>query len=149
MAETHFLNLRELAGEPVARYTLVSFHGREAISEPYDYTIDLHTLERPDLTKWIGKLAAFDVSPGYGQTRIFAGRIYAAQIVNFDGNPRIQVSIGVATTSTSDMTVQDLLHASDILLYREKQISRSQDAAVLLKDHRPEGGGAQVHPSNA
>ena len=94
MAETHFLNLRELAGEPVARYTLVSFHGREAISEPYDYTIDLHTLERPDLTKWIGKLAEFDVSPGYGQTRIFAGRIYAAQIVNFDGNPRIQVSIG-------------------------------------------------------
>lgn len=94
MAETQFLNLRELAGEPVARYTLMGFHGREAISEPYDYTIELHTLERPDLTKWIGKLAEFDVSPGYGQTRVFAGRIYAAQIVNFDGNPRIRVSIG-------------------------------------------------------
>jgi diguanylate cyclase (GGDEF)-like protein len=61
---------------------------------------------------------------------------------------RIQVSIGVTTSSKHDMTVQDLLHASDILLYREKQISRSQEAALLLKDHRAEGG-AQVHPSNA
>lgn len=94
MAETNFLNLRELAGEPVAAYTLIRFNGREAISEPYDYTIELHTLERPDLTKWIGKLAEFDVNPGYGQTRVFAGRIYAAQIVNFDGNPRIRVSVG-------------------------------------------------------
>ncbi|MEG9433852.1 GGDEF domain-containing protein [Terriglobus sp. ADX1] len=62
---------------------------------------------------------------------------------------RIQVSIGVATSSKHDMTVQDLLHASDILLYREKQITRSQNAAMLMKDHRAEGGGAQVHPSNA
>lgn len=62
---------------------------------------------------------------------------------------RIQVSIGVATSSKHDMTVQDLLHASDLLLYREKQITRSQNAAMLMKDHRAEGGGAQVHPSNA
>ncbi|SDG02366.1 GGDEF domain-containing protein [Terriglobus roseus] len=62
---------------------------------------------------------------------------------------RIQVSVGVATSSHHEMTVQDLLHASDIVLYREKQITRSKNAAMLMKDHRPEGGGAHVHPSNA
>lgn len=76
--------------------------------------------------------------------------IAACRLLAVDDTPfRIQVSIGVATTSTSDITVQDLLHASDILLYREKQISRSHNTAALLKDHRTEGGGAQVHPSNA
>ncbi|MFC3174563.1 type VI secretion system Vgr family protein [Novosphingobium bradum] len=130
MAE-HFLNLRELAGEPVGDYALLSFHGREAISEPYEYTIELHTLARPDLTKWIGQLAEFDVSPQYGQSRVFAGRIYAARMINADGNPRVQVSIGPAwqalaytrgTQFFQDRTSIDILDAmtTDLTGYVKK-----------------------------
>ncbi|MEZ2347193.1 GGDEF domain-containing protein [Terriglobus sp. RCC_193] len=88
-----------------------------------------------DNAEWI----ANQIRQGVAECRLLA----------VDDTPfRIQVSIGVTTCSKHDMTVQDLLHASDILLYREKQISRSQEAAMLLKDQRAEGG-AHVHPSNA
>jgi diguanylate cyclase (GGDEF)-like protein len=56
---------------------------------------------------------------------------------------RVAVSIGQVTMRNADTTVEDLLHASDIVLYREKQINRSHQGISELT------GGAQVHPSNA
>jgi diguanylate cyclase (GGDEF)-like protein len=59
----------------------------------------------------------------------------------------IQVSIGMATCYGDDMTVQMLLHESDMALYQQKQANR-QMSAFSLADQPPEGG-AHVHPSNA
>lgn len=96
MASDHFLNLTALAGETVDEYALVSFRGREAISEPFDYTIEVLTKQDPDLTSWIGKPAEFDVAPPSGSPRIFAGRIYAVEGGWHDGWLRISVHIGPA-----------------------------------------------------
>lgn len=92
----HFLNLTALAGESVDDYALLSFRGREAISEPFDYTIEVLTREDPDLTGWIGKLAEFTVVPGSGTTRTFSGRIYAVEGGWQAGRLRIAVHIGPA-----------------------------------------------------
>ena len=92
----HFLNLTALAGESVDDYALLSFRGREAISEPFDYTIEVLTREDPDLTSWIGKLAEFTVAPGSGSTRTFSGRIYAVEGGWQAGRLRIAVHIGPA-----------------------------------------------------
>ena len=59
----------------------------------------------------------------------------------------IQVSIGLVTCSGNDMTVQTLLHESDIALYQQKLANR-QTKVLPLADQPPDGG-AQVHPSNA
>jgi diguanylate cyclase (GGDEF)-like protein len=60
----------------------------------------------------------------------------------------VAVSIGQVTLRGPETSVDDLLHASDIVLYREKQIRRSQQTlATAQADSR--AGGAQVQPSNA
>lgn len=59
----------------------------------------------------------------------------------------IQASIGLTTCHGSNMTVQTLLHESDMALYQQKQANR-QMSAFPLADQPPEGG-AHVHPSNA
>lgn len=79
--DKHLLNLRVLADAAVEDYALVGFEGREEISQPFDYRLELITNAEPDLTGWIGKLAEFDIYPGDGQERVFAGRIYAARKV--------------------------------------------------------------------
>ncbi len=77
MAGTHLLNLRVLASEDVASYSLLRFEGREAISEPFDYQLELLCSEPPvALRDWIGKLVEFDVTMSNGDERVFAGRIY-------------------------------------------------------------------------
>lgn len=96
MADDHFLNLTALAGESVDSYALLSFRGREAMSEPFDYTIEVLTREEPDLTGWIGKLAEFNVNPEMGTKRVFSGRIYAVEGGWQGGRLRIAVHIGPA-----------------------------------------------------
>lgn len=91
--EKHLLNLRVLADATVEDYALVGFEGREEISQPFDYRLELITSAEPDLTSWIGKLAEFDIYPGAGEERIFAGRIYAARKVVNDDVGRIFVQV--------------------------------------------------------
>ena len=57
--------------------------------------------------------------------------------------------IGVTTVTKSDATIQDLLHASDIVLYREKLRARDAFSFQEAEDRTDESGGAQVQPSNA
>ena len=57
----------------------------------------------------------------------------------------VSVSVGQVTQRGTDLTVEDLLHASAIVLYREKQISRARPAG----SGSLQTGGAQVQPSNA
>jgi type VI secretion system secreted protein VgrG len=101
MANDHLLNLVALAGEPVDSYALLSFRGREAISEPFDYVIEVLTEETPVLTGWIGKLAEFALAPGGAEARVFAGRIYGAYGVWHGGRLRIEVHIGPAYLALS------------------------------------------------
>ncbi|WBH16694.1 type VI secretion system Vgr family protein [Sphingomonas radiodurans] len=89
----HLLNLRELAGEPVESYALLGFEGREAISEPFEYRLELIATTEPDLSAWIGKLAEFDVSPDHGSQRVFAGRIYGARWAESGDERRIHIQI--------------------------------------------------------
>lgn len=93
MVAQHLLNLRTLADAPVDEYALLSFEGREAISEPFDYRLEIITAAEPDLSAWIGKLAEFDVSPGSGTQRVFAGRIYGARRMISGGLNRIFVQV--------------------------------------------------------
>jgi type VI secretion system secreted protein VgrG len=111
MLNDHLLNLMTLAGETVDNYALISFRGRETISQPFDYTIEVVTDEQPDLTDWIGKLAEFSLSPGSGEPRVFAGRIYGALGSIIQGRLRIEVHVGPAylavTYSRATHFVQD------------------------------------------
>ncbi|MFC0206669.1 type VI secretion system Vgr family protein [Novosphingobium soli] len=91
--DKHLLNLRVLADAAIEDYALVGFEGREEISQPFDYWLELITNAEPDLTSWIGKLAEFDIYPGSGQERVFAGRIYAARRVVGDDIGRIFVQL--------------------------------------------------------
>ncbi|SFF95120.1 type VI secretion system secreted protein VgrG [Novosphingobium sp. CF614] len=91
--EKHLLNLRVLADAPIEDYALLGFEGREEISQPFDYRLELVTNSDPDLTGWIGKLAEFDIYPGQGQERVFAGRIYAARKVVGDELTRVFVQV--------------------------------------------------------
>lgn len=63
----------------------------------------------------------------------------------------IGISIGQVTCRGEHHTTADLLHASDIMLYREKQTSdshRAASSAALRMGDQHERSGAQVHPSN-
>src|SRR5258708_2171734 len=99
MADNHLLNLRVLAGEDPDKYALVSFEGREAISECFDYRLELlvpQDAEFPDISLWVGQLCEFDVSPHDRDPRVFAGRIYAARRVVSEDAPRIELRVGPA-----------------------------------------------------
>ncbi len=64
----------------------------------------------------------------------------------------VAASIGCATMRKEQLTVDDLLHASDILLYREKQISRvgqPPDGGTGQGAGLDVTGEAQVQPSSA
>jgi type VI secretion system secreted protein VgrG len=91
--DKHLLNLRVLADATIEDYALVGFEGREEISQPFDYRLELITNAEPDLTGWIGQLAEFDLYPGAGEARVFAGRIYAARKVVGDDVGRIFVQV--------------------------------------------------------
>jgi diguanylate cyclase (GGDEF)-like protein len=60
----------------------------------------------------------------------------------------VAVSIGHITEHDPGMTLAELLHASDIMLYREKQISRA-GRAVKPGARYTDAGGAHVQPSRA
>ena len=85
----HLLNLRSLADADPLDYALLRFDGREAISEPFDWRLELISTTEADLSAWIGKLVEFDVSPNGIDERVFAGRIYAAQRAASGGMTRI------------------------------------------------------------
>ena len=97
----HLLNLRELANEHVGQYALLGFEGREAMSELFEYRLELITDCEPKLSEWIGQLAEFDVSPDGGDQRVFAGRIYGARWVESSENRRIHVLIRPAFHATN------------------------------------------------
>lgn len=89
----HLLNLRVLADATIDDYALLGFQGFEAISQPFSYRLELITTADDDLSKWIGKLAEFDVSPHTGTQRVFSGRIYAARRMASDGQTRVFVEL--------------------------------------------------------
>ena len=77
MADEHLLNLDVLAQEDVADYALLRFEGREALSEPFDYHLELIATAPPSgVSGWIGQLAEWTVALTNGEQRTFAGRIY-------------------------------------------------------------------------
>lgn len=89
----HLLNLLELAEAPLDDYELLSFEGQEAISQPFDYQIELYAKVETDVSAWIGKHARWDVSPHAGTRRVFAGRIYGVHRIYADGRLRIAVRV--------------------------------------------------------
>jgi len=93
---SHLLNLRTLADENVDDYALVRFEGREAISEPFDYHIEVIVAERPqqlNAEKWIGRLAEFDVTTTDGTVRIFSGCIFDTRVSMHREGCRVNVRI--------------------------------------------------------
>ena len=54
----HLLNLLELAGAPLDDFEVRAFGGREAISEPFDFQLDLYSKFEGDVSGWIGKHSA-------------------------------------------------------------------------------------------
>lgn len=121
MASPHLLNLRALADAEVGDYALVRFEGREAISEPFDYHLELITSTEPsDISGWIGKLAEFDITLTNGDERVFAGRIYETQVSLSAGRARIRVRVrpayhalayGRATHFIQDKNSRDIFEA--------------------------------------
>ncbi len=93
MPDTHLLNLRALADADVDDYSLLRFDGREAISEPFDYRLELVPAVTTDTGAWIGKLAEWDVTTSDGDERVFAGRIYATQQIADNGIVRIVLRV--------------------------------------------------------
>jgi type VI secretion system secreted protein VgrG len=82
---TRLLTLKTLGAADVSEFMLVSFEGREAMSEPFDYRLQVSHIGSgafPTLTEWIGKLAEFDLEWNNGPPRSFAGRIYEARRVH-------------------------------------------------------------------
>ena len=122
MAGTHLLNLRVLASEDVDDYSLIRFEGREAISEPFDYRLELLTTIMPEIREWIGKLVEFDLTMTNGDERVFAGRIYETRRIAGSGrdDPRIMlrvrpayyaVAYGRATHFVQDRTSREIFEA--------------------------------------
>ena len=97
MPGPHLLNLRALADANVVDFELLRFDGREAISEPFDYQLELIPSVEPgvdpNVANWIGKLAEWDVSMVDGSERVFAGRIFAARQVVGSDLPRIVLNV--------------------------------------------------------
>ena len=80
MAGEHLLNLDVLAQEDVADYALLRFDGREALSETFDYHLEVIAQAPPaGVSAWIGQLAQWTVALSNGESRTFAGRIYETQ----------------------------------------------------------------------
>jgi type VI secretion system secreted protein VgrG len=88
------LNLLHLAGEDVDLFRLTRFEGREAICEPFDYSLELVTATKPKLGNWIGKGAEWDVAPAHDDARTFAGQIHEAMVVDDEAEfQRIQLRV--------------------------------------------------------
>jgi len=122
MAGSHLLNLRALASEDIAGYALLRFQGREAISEPFDYRLELIADTPPaDLRSWIGKLVEFDVTMTNGDERLFAGRIYETRYLSAANTvDRIEIRVrpayfaaayGRATHFVQDRTSREIFEA--------------------------------------
>lgn len=79
MPGKHLLNLRTLADANADDFVLVRFDGREAMSEPFDYRLEIIGPEEPDIRQWIGKRAEFSVALADDEERAFSGRIYEAE----------------------------------------------------------------------
>jgi len=120
--DKHLLNLRVLADATTDDYALLGFEGREEISQPFDYRLELifNGNNEPDLTTWIGKLAEWEIYPGAGSARVFAGRIYAAKRVVDEDVGRIHVQVrpayhalsyGRATHFIQDKTSTEIFEA--------------------------------------
>ncbi len=107
MAGAHLLNLDILAQETVDDYSLLRFDGREAISETFDYHLELFAGTRPsDLGAWIGQLVEWTVTLTNGDSRTFAGRIFETRFTLGDGmagSPgyRIQLRVRPAYQATA------------------------------------------------
>ena len=75
------LALTALADEDVADYDLIGFRGREALSEPFLYQIEIRATAMPEsLGAFIGKLAEWTLAWTDRDPRTFAGRIYEARL---------------------------------------------------------------------
>jgi type VI secretion system secreted protein VgrG len=80
MAIEHLLNLDVLAQEDVANYALLRFDGREALSEVFDYHLEIIAQSPPGgVSGWIGQLAQWTLALTNGESRSFAGRIYETE----------------------------------------------------------------------
>jgi type VI secretion system secreted protein VgrG len=75
------LTLTALADENMDDYDLIGFRGREALSEPFLYNLEIRARELPaSLGAFVGKLAEWTLSWADGEPRTFAGRIYEARL---------------------------------------------------------------------
>ncbi len=93
MPGPHLLNLRALADANVDDFELLRFDGREAISEPFDYQLELVPKIAADVAPWVGKLAEWAVSMVDGSERVFAGRIFGVRQVAGDAHPRVLLHV--------------------------------------------------------
>ncbi|MBM6575092.1 type VI secretion system tip protein VgrG [Microvirga sp. SRT01] len=99
----HLLNLHAMAGVDLASLSLLRFEGREALSEPFDYRLELVCREAPgDIRRWIGQLAEWDITTEDDAERRFAGRIFETDISSTDhGQFRIHVRVRPAYHATA------------------------------------------------
>lgn len=120
MPVTHLLNLRVLADATVDDFVLVRFDGREAMSEPFDYRLEVIGPDSPDIRTWIGKRAEFAVVVADGEERVFSGRIYetarrtsaALSVIVVHVRPAyFALAYGRATHFIQDKSTKDIFEA--------------------------------------
>jgi len=97
------LTLTALAGEAVDDYDLIGFHGREALSEPFLFHLELRAHEVPaSLGGLVGKPAEWTLSHANREPRRFAGRIYEARLgAGAEARPTIQLVVRPAYWAAS------------------------------------------------
>ncbi len=137
----HLLNLRSLADATLDDYNLLSFEGREAISEPFDYRIEMITTAEPDLSSWIGQLAEWDVTPMHGAPRIFAGRIYAAKRMVTASSMRVVVQVRPAYHALSYARATHFIQDKNSVDIFE---AMTGDVTGLVKEHVGQPAAAQA-----
>lgn len=133
-----FLNLTKLADANVDEFTLVRFEGREAISELFDYSLEIVTQEDPDISKWIGKGVEFNVAPSYDRKRDFGGQIHEVSQGGSGANfRRYIVRVRPAFAGT--------LHARGISFYQDKtSLDILKDLTSTLTGFQHEVKGAKA-----
>ncbi len=142
------LTLTAFADEDAGEYDLIGFRGREALSEPFLYELDIRTRELPDsLGGFVGKLAEWTLSWMNRDARAFAGRIYEARLVaGAEALPIIRLIVRPAywaasyargmhfTQDKSSVEIFDAVTAKVPGLVTDKQASAEKRAYAVRYD---------------
>ena len=97
-----FLRLEEAPG-PVRHYTAIHFAGSEAVSDLFQFRIDVETLEKiPPPESFIGQPASFYVGAGGGDHRYFSAQIIQCEVLTRQTDfIRFRLHVSAALWSTT------------------------------------------------